>query len=337
MAMEPQVKQLLVSLSKAIKGDRSFFVTAKTDLVFDPVRTHVDGLLDQLTREAKIQAEKEIASAQSVLNEMEDWHAHEAAFSEYNSALNTMAKAKENFQTNSYFGYLDAQSLAEEVKKKAKSAIDAQKAHMKGVIDKLKSQAAQLWEIEGGDFDKYEVKRYAPVELEASLKSSREAWKYSDAETYASYSRAQSSYKECLRLGYTAIEKAMEAPRKHEFELLGTALAFMFSSALFALLFYVAIFLFSTPPSINLPLVIGVVLGYLSPVPICVSFKIWDWDKRERGTDFHFERLFGIILGPLAGLASVYYIFQYPQNRRGIEDRYKRHLGQLLEKYTPVC
>jgi len=99
MAMEPQVKQLLVSLSKAIKGDRRFFLTAKTDPVFDSVRTNVDGLLDQLTREAKIQAEKEIASAQSVLNEVEDWHAHEAAFLEYNSALNTMAKAKENFQT----------------------------------------------------------------------------------------------------------------------------------------------------------------------------------------------------------------------------------------------
>jgi len=172
---------------------------------------------------------------------------------------------------------------------------------MKEVIDKLKRQVAQLWES-GRDFDKYEVKRYAPAELEASLKHGRKAWKYA-VETYASYSRAKSSLKECMRLGYTAIEKAMEAPKKHEFTLLGTALAFLFSWALLALWFYMI--LFSQKP----PLAYWAMLGFLSPVPICVSFKIWDWDKREPGTDFLSEWLCGIILGPLVGLASIYYIF----------------------------
>ena len=73
ITMEAQVKQLLDSMSKAIKGDRSFFVIAKTDLVFDPVRTHIDGLLNQLTQETRIQAEQGIAFFQSVINEM-DWY-----------------------------------------------------------------------------------------------------------------------------------------------------------------------------------------------------------------------------------------------------------------------
>lgn len=113
------MKQLLISLSKAIKGDRRFFVTAKTDPGFDPIKIHVDDLLNQLTKEAKIKAEKEIASAQLAINEMGDWHTYEAASSEYNSALSTITKARESFQTSSYFGYLDAQSLAGEAKNKA--------------------------------------------------------------------------------------------------------------------------------------------------------------------------------------------------------------------------
>lgn len=314
MATEPEVKQLLNSLSRAIKGDRRFFVTSKTDPSFDPVRIHVDGLLDQLTQEAKVQAEKEIASAQSAFDEMEDWHAYEAASSEYNSALNTMAKAREKFQTSSHFGYLDAQSVGGEAKKEAKNAIGAQKAHMKEVIDKLKSQTAQLWE-DGGDFDKYEVKKYAPTELETALKHAREDWKCSEVETYASYKKAQASLRECLRLGYSVIEKSIDPLKKHE----------LWRNIRDGIL-----------GAILLGALAGFFLGAIFPGPLIAARGMPDVEAFKHGwlTALWVGTAAGTFIGFVVGLFSAF----YPTGgKEAIRDRYERLRTELKNKYTPIC
>lgn len=312
MATEPEVKQLLNSLSRAIKGDRHFFVAAKTDPSFEPIRVHVDGLLDQLTQEAKTQAEKGIASAQSTFAEMEDWHAYEAASSEYNSALNTMAKAREKFQTSSYFGYLDAQSLAGEAKKEGKNAIDAQKAHMKGFIDKLKSQAAQLWE-DGGDFVKYEVKQYAPAESEAVMERAREAWKHSQVETYDSYKKAQASLRECLRLGYSAIERSIDVLEKHELQedTRGKIWAGIFLGAL-----------------------VGFLAGAIFPGPIIAARGMPDVEAFKQGwlTALWVGTAAGTFIGFVVGLFRAF----YPTGaKEAIRDRYERLKTEFKHKYTP--
>jgi len=301
-----EIKQLLASLSKAIKGDRRFFVVAKADANFDPVRTDVDDLLRQLTQEAKNQAEKAIAHAQSALNEMEGWHAYEAASSEHNSALSTVAKARESFQSDSYFRYLDAQLLAGEAKKKAKSAIDAQKAHMKGVIDRLKSQAAQLWE-DGGDFGKYEIEKYAPAELEAALKQAREGWKCSEVETYASFKKAESSLRECLRLGYVALEKASDSIMKCELKKLkrktGTRL-----------------------------LLLGIILSVLVATNIHAAIKNYEgvWET------FNLMSLFGPFGIALLAIAFVVLLINGKSKERPIRDQYERLKAKLKDKYTII-
>jgi len=299
-------KQFLASLSKAIKGDRHFFVAAKVDPNFNPLRTDVDDLLRQLTQETKAQAEEAIAYAQTALNEMEDWHAYEAASSEYNSALNTVAKARENFQSGSYFGYLNAQSLAGEAKKEAKNAIDAKKAHMTEAIDKLKSQAAQLWE-DGGDFEKYEVKKYAPTELEAALRAAREGWKCSEVETYANYKKAQSSLKKCLRLGFVALEKAIHSLMECELKKLKRKVG----ARLLAL---------------------GIVLSVL------VATNIYAVTKNFEGVweTFNLMSLFGPLGIALLVIAFVVLLINGKRKESPIRDQYERLKAKVKDKYTPA-
>lgn len=310
MATEPEVKQLLHSLSRAIRGDRRFFVTSKTDPSFDPVRTYVDDLLRQSTQEAKTEAEEAIAHVQSAFDEMEDWHAYEAASSEYNAALNTMAKAREKFQTSSYFGYLDAQSLAGEAKKEAESATNIQRAHMEEITDKLKSQAAQLWE-EGGDFGKYKVKQYALTELEAATERAREAWKHSQVETYDSYKKAQASLRECLRLGYSAIEKSIDPLKKHELWR-------------------------NTRDRILTAICLGALAGFLAgaifPGPIIAARSMPDVEAFKQAwlTALWVGTAAGTFIGFLVGLFS-------SRAKGAIRDRYECLKTELKNKYTPVC
>lgn len=308
MTTQLEVKQLLASLSKAIKGDRHFFVAAKTDPNFDPIRTHVDELLRQLTQEAKTQAEKAIAHAQSALNEMENWHAYEAASSDHDSALNTMSKARESFQSDSYFGYLDAQLLAGEAKKKAKSAITAQKTHIKGVIDRLKSQAAQLWEDEG-DFGKYEIEKYAPAELEAALKQAREGWKCSEVETYASYKKAQSSLRECLRLGYSAIEKSIDVLEKHELRR-------------------------DTQSKIWRGICFGTLGGFLATILLAPIIAANLEESILRATE-HYTYWVGPMIGAFTGFVVA--LFRTSEAKEAIRGRYERLEAKLKDKYTPAC
>ena len=104
MASQTEVKELLESLTQAIKWDRRFFLLARTDPNFSHIRTVVDGLLVKFTEEAKSKAEVKIASARSALDNAKAWHCEEAAPLEYNSALDTMDRAVKIFRGNSYFG-----------------------------------------------------------------------------------------------------------------------------------------------------------------------------------------------------------------------------------------
>lgn len=125
------LEQLLASLRRAIVGDRRFFVAAKADPNFESLRVQVDGLLDELFQESKIRAEETISSAERAIGEMEEWHSQEVAPSDHQIALNAITKAREAYESNSYFGYLDAENHAAEAEKASRTAVEAQRNHLR--------------------------------------------------------------------------------------------------------------------------------------------------------------------------------------------------------------
>ena len=107
-----------------------------------------------------------------------------------------MKKAESNFQSGSYFGYLDAFELAEEVIRVAKKVPDSQQKLLKKEIDNLKNQVNNFLGTYG-DFETFDVKRYAPDKLK-TFEDLKESQKYKRVNSYDSYVKANTILKECL-------------------------------------------------------------------------------------------------------------------------------------------
>ena len=285
---EIELKELLTSLSRAIKENRSLFVAAEADPALDVVREHVNALLDELTREAKSEAKKEISSAQLAVNKMEDWCAQETSASDYNAALSAIKKASDNFQNGSYFGYLDALQLAGEAQRRAKKAVNSQKVYMKEVVDKLKDLASKLFGARG-DFEIFEVKRYAPDKLDTAKNLRREGQKHSKVQSYASYIQAQSSLKECLKIGYSAIERSIKNLERREIQRWN--IAFILLLPFWPLWILSLIYLETLWP-----------LWPLSWILVGISMAIWGMEYSENAvkTNFNPRSLLFALIAPLS-------------------------------------
>ena len=224
MNSQTESRELLESLTQAIRMDRRFFLLARTDPAFSKVRTLVDKLLAKLMEEAKSKAEAKISSAQSALGNMKAWHAEEAAPSECKSAIDMMGQAKKQFQSDSYFGYSDAEKIAGEAEEEAKSAIDMQRTQLKNKIDTLDSQI--------GSESYFRNHGLTTTEIVAIGKLRDEALKYSLIESYNNYHKAWSLLQDCLRLSCDMIRKSersiIEASKQREYNKLNMAILFLF-------------------------------------------------------------------------------------------------------------
>jgi hypothetical protein len=65
---------------------------------------------------------------------MNAWHAKEAAPSVCQAAIDMIRQSNKQFQSNSYFGYLDAEKMDSEAEEKARSAIDIQQTQLDNII-----------------------------------------------------------------------------------------------------------------------------------------------------------------------------------------------------------
>ena len=218
-------------LRRVVYEDPNYLIKAASDGDFQNHNNELLGLVGTLRQEAHAEAEKAIAPVQSIVNEMEEWHTAENASSQTGSALALLAEAQESFRSASYFGYLYAQDFVQQFLEMAQLAIKTQKDHMVEVIEKLKSQAGQLWGYfdtsgqwrgGGGDIDIYQLKRYAPNlwrELGSAIDEAQVAWNLENREgvTYPSYQRTADSLRQCLTLGSSAareelLSKPVEIP-----------------------------------------------------------------------------------------------------------------------------
>jgi hypothetical protein len=201
--MTTEVREILVALERAIRGDRRYFVAAKADLAFGPVKPDVERLLARLYDNSKAEAQRELAAAQSATEEMHAWLDGETATQDYKAALIAMTSAKASFQTESYFGNLDAVTLAKEARTKAQAATAAQKTSMQKAIGELRNKALRLRNsittlLQHGDIPLGARSQREASELAKAMEHFREAEQRSQVERYGSYREALTFLNECV-------------------------------------------------------------------------------------------------------------------------------------------
>lgn len=316
MADKTGLKELLSSLNRAIEEDRKLFVAAEVDPALDVVRDHVNELLDKLGRDAKSKAEKALQSAQLAVNEMEEWGFQETSKSDYNAALKTIKKANDNLRTGSYFGYLDALQLAKEAQGRAEKATNLQKTCMKEKIDKLNDQVSKFFG-KTGDFEVFEVKQYAPDKLEIIENLRREGQKHSKIQSYVSYIQAQASLKECLKVGYSAIEKSIQPLENRELLRLNLATVLI-------LPFWPLWILSLTSLATLWP------LWLVSWILVGISWSMWygGFTRLTVKTPFDYSSLLWTFIAPII----FFFCLSYFNDKRELKNKYEKFRKELQDK-----
>lgn len=123
---EQEIAIIIQSLRKAIERDKSYFVKAKVDNSFDPIRNQVDELLGKILQENKAKLEQEILKAELLAKRMGEWFeskfSDEKARNEYMTTCNELKAAKGKFRRHSYFDYLKALEILQDVRRKLSNA-----------------------------------------------------------------------------------------------------------------------------------------------------------------------------------------------------------------------
>ncbi len=100
-------KEAISNLRRAVVIDRHYTVKAATDLDFLKFENELQQLLDLLRLEAKCKAEPIMAKAENVLKNLNDWNA------EATSINKSFRRVRKNFDSNTYFGFVDAETEAQ--------------------------------------------------------------------------------------------------------------------------------------------------------------------------------------------------------------------------------
>ncbi|MBU2447523.1 MAG: hypothetical protein KJ666_18375 [Bacteroidetes bacterium] len=105
---EPQIA--IPNLETAITADRDYAVKVDIDHAFDPIRPHVLALLSKLKDAKRIESWNKLKQTSQLLGEVSPWHPEEsgALASQFSKCKEDLSKAQEYFDSQTYFGFLDA-------------------------------------------------------------------------------------------------------------------------------------------------------------------------------------------------------------------------------------
>lgn len=122
MVSKAMLDEVLSSLRKAIEGDKRFFIEAQDDPKLQPIREHVNSLLNQLTQETKQRAERNLEDCLRFKSEVDfNWNPSSTQKDKIEQGLST---TKALIDKASYFDYLDAEKLSEDILKSLISFLD---------------------------------------------------------------------------------------------------------------------------------------------------------------------------------------------------------------------
>lgn len=132
---EPQAS--MPNLEKAIVADRNYAVKVDVDHAFDLVRQHVLALLYKLKESKKIESQTKIAQAKQLVSEASLWRPDESAAIKtgFDKCKQDLSSAQDHYKSDTYFGFLDAITLAE-------SVISSAPVLKRKKIDELKYQVS---------------------------------------------------------------------------------------------------------------------------------------------------------------------------------------------------
>ncbi|MBI3413938.1 MAG: hypothetical protein HY043_01250 [Verrucomicrobia bacterium] len=202
----------LPDLKKAIELDRDYSLKAAADGDFKRHEAKVISLLEDL-REAAHQAARAIkATAQERFKAMVAWHADESAKNEYEQALHLFAKAKQCFESGTFFGYLDAVPFFSSFIPKVDEALRLQEAWLNSEHDQLVRVANSILELKRQSVWMPEVVEvdHAPKELRTVQEKCRQAIsQLTNRKSYAEFELDR----ERLRDATTAFYKVRELAR----------------------------------------------------------------------------------------------------------------------------
>ena len=330
---QSEIKQLLSSLRTTIKSDRKFFVAAQTDPTLESVRTQVDRLLVELTQEAETKAEKDIASAQSALSEMESWHTPKVASSQFQNAKANLVRAKKAFETRSYFGYLDSIPAAQQARKNAEAATTVQKTSMRKKVMELENRANSLQsEVRSLIREQYAQRGEVEAEFKQTLSLLEQAQSYAKLETYDGYRRSQESLRKCvdvlqnLHAELSGKKHLWEARYKRNIRLSRLHLAFllMLVPSVLGFLFFVEI------SKVGQPGMWFMLWASLSAGPFFVlSDRIWSIGRNELGEEYQWNWLWLLLLnGGIGPICLIIALVTYGRGMIAIPSRYKADVRQ---------
>jgi hypothetical protein len=137
MVSKESADELINSLREAIEKDRRYFIEAKTDPIFLPVRDRVNTLLNQLAQEAKRRAEKRYEECLSLTSEIDfNWNSKSLHKKECQKGLYSIKL----LARSGYSDYLDLESLSNDVLKSARDFLDETLLQYKQNLNKLKTE-----------------------------------------------------------------------------------------------------------------------------------------------------------------------------------------------------
>ncbi|MDI6779774.1 MAG: hypothetical protein QME25_06225 [Bacteroidota bacterium] len=102
------------NLEKAIIADRNYAVKVDIDHAFEPVRPHVHALQSKLRDLKKVESQEKIIQADKLIQETSLWNPEESSLKvTFQKCQNDFLNAQNAHKSNTFFGFLDAISFAE--------------------------------------------------------------------------------------------------------------------------------------------------------------------------------------------------------------------------------
>ena len=126
------LKQLIEGEAET-EGDKQYFVKALIDSHFDDSREAINEYLDRLQKQRKDAAQEMMELAEASIVSAKNWDV------DIEHAESKLEQARQQFETESYYGYLDAQSLAQTSRSIAAKAEEEQR----GILTEKASEAQQ--------------------------------------------------------------------------------------------------------------------------------------------------------------------------------------------------
>jgi hypothetical protein len=177
-------KYSIQSLEKAIVADRKYAIKVDIDHAFDPIRKKVFDLLFRLKNEKAGEAERKIEDTKILLTKIELWHSEESIETNnlFQKCNQNVSKATNDFQTQTYFGYIDAIrhcistiEISNEIKNlRIAQLVDEIKKNMKTAKNNLSTQMKSNKEIEVLFGEINELKNNIREDIERSAKLKKE-------------------------------------------------------------------------------------------------------------------------------------------------------------------